>query len=119
MPQRRGIPTKSRSFVSLLFSLIAISICSRNSLAAFTKQQLGCRTSLTGTGLSSETCTLGSIPATGDVVVCGIMWYNGGSPTTAPTLSISDGNNNTYTKSANSPSATNAATTGAPYIFYL
>lgn len=70
-----------------------------------------------GTGGSSVVGTLGSNPTTGNVVaVGGFVWNN---IALTPTITISDGNGNTYTKSPNSPSTGDPTGAGYAYSAYF
>jgi hypothetical protein len=61
---------------------------------------------------------LASAPTIGDVVCVGIDTFSS-NPVDIPTVSgVKDANNNTYTKSPNSPSTTNQTTAGTSYCFY-
>lgn len=64
------------------------------------------------------TAILTNAPAVGDLVCVGLTWFNG-TATPPASVSIADGNGNTYTKSSNSPSGVNAASNGFVYAFYL
>lgn len=64
------------------------------------------------------TTTLTNNPALGDLVCLGFTWFNGTANPPA-SLTIVDGNGNSYTKSPHSPSGVNALNVGQTYGFYL
>jgi hypothetical protein len=61
--------------------------------------------------------TLASAPTTGNLVCVGFDVYTGAG--TQPVVTISDGNNNQYTITPNSPNSTYATTGGFVYLAYL
>ncbi len=86
--------------------------------AAFTHAQATATCGTNGKSQTTLVCTLTNNPVSGDIVPIGFVWSNGTSSGPA-SVTISDGNSNSYTVSAHSPSTTQAATRGAVYLFYV
>jgi len=83
----------------------------------FVKAQAGVHTLVTA-ATTTISCTFASNPATGDLVVVGIMWFNGTNPSSTIT-SVKDASNTVYTVTPHSPQADVPHTAGTPYIAYL
>jgi hypothetical protein len=74
---------------------------------------------VTGTGgTTTITATLGSNPATGNLVAIALATYNNGN-NTAPTVTVADANSNHYTVTAASPGGNVTTYNGFLYIAYL
>jgi hypothetical protein len=61
--------------------------------------------------------TLPVNPTTGNLVLVGVSWFDGVN-NVPPSIGVTDGNSNTYTKSANSPS-NSVIGAGPVYVYYL
>lgn len=83
---------------------------------AFTHAQATATANVSGVATSLNV-VLTNNPANTDCVCFGGQWFNAsGSPAT---FTVADANSNSYTKSTNSPSSTNASTSGAAFGFHL
>lgn len=98
----------------LLLALLVLA-CAAQSEAGFTASQHVYNNGTTGT---SVICTLTNNPASGSVVAVSFFWFDGVN-NNAGTVTVQDGNANSYTVTPNSPSNSRPTTAGVVYLARL